>query len=143
MNSDLCKYFRNSNLSYIVLCGPKAEVQCKLLIRAKSVKIGNGWKKFCELHGLEERDLHFLRLTVKKQTRMWMCCLIYMNIIITTEIIHEQYYFNRLVICTFLYELLWTFIIYIYIYVCVCVCVCVYCVCVCLSIGKSNFWNLI
>ena len=40
-----------------MLYGPKAQVQCKLLIRAKSVKIGSGWKKFCHVHGLEERDI--------------------------------------------------------------------------------------
>ena len=65
-NSDLCKYFCNSNFSEIVLYGPKAQVQCKLLIRARSVKIGSGWKKFCELHGLEERDIILLEVDGEK-----------------------------------------------------------------------------
>jgi len=69
LNSDLCKYFRNSNFSEIVLCGPKAEVQCKLLIRAKSVKIGSGWKKFCQLHGLEERDIILLEVESEKANK--------------------------------------------------------------------------
>jgi len=55
LNSDLSKYFRNSRLSDIVLYGPKAQVPCKLLIKAKFVKIGSGWKRFCDLHGLEAR----------------------------------------------------------------------------------------
>jgi len=62
LNSDLCKYFRNSNFSEIVLYGPKAQVQCKLLIRARSVKIGSGWKNFCELHGLQEGDIILLEV---------------------------------------------------------------------------------
>jgi len=62
LNSDLCKYFRNSKFSEIVLYGPKAQVQCKLLIRVRSVKIGSGWKKFCELHGLQERDIILLEV---------------------------------------------------------------------------------
>jgi len=37
--------------------GPKAQVECKLLIRPRSVKIGSGWKRFREVHGLEEKDL--------------------------------------------------------------------------------------
>ena len=69
MNSDLCKYFRNSNFLDIVLCGPEVEVQCKLLIRAKSVKIGNGWKKFCELHGLEEKDIILLEVDGEKANK--------------------------------------------------------------------------
>ena len=40
-----------------MLYGPKAQFQCKLLIRAKSVKIGSGWKNFCDVHGLEARDI--------------------------------------------------------------------------------------
>ena len=57
LNSDLRKYFANSQLSDIVLYGPKARVECKFLIRARSVKIGNGWKRFREVHGLEAKDL--------------------------------------------------------------------------------------
>ena len=57
LNSDLFKYFHNSQLSYVVLYGPKAQVSYKLLIRAKSVKIGSGWKRFCDLHGLEAKNL--------------------------------------------------------------------------------------
>jgi len=40
-----------------MLYGPEAQGQCKLLIRVKSVKIGSGWKRFCDVHGLEERDI--------------------------------------------------------------------------------------
>jgi len=52
-----------------VLCGPKAEVQCKLLIKAKSVKIGSGWKKFCQLHGIEERDIILLEVDGEKANK--------------------------------------------------------------------------
>ena len=55
MNSDLAKYFRDSGLSTVVLSGPKGSVPCKLLIRDKSVKIGSGWKRFCYVHGLNEK----------------------------------------------------------------------------------------
>ena len=57
LNSNLRQYFANSQLSHIVLYGPKARVECKWLIRARSVKIGSGWKHFREVHGLEEKDL--------------------------------------------------------------------------------------
>jgi len=57
LNSDLRQYFANSQFSHIVLYGPKARVECKLLIRPRSVKIGSGWKRFREVHGLEEKDL--------------------------------------------------------------------------------------
>ena len=57
LNSDLRQYFANTQFSHIVLYGPKARVECKLLIRPRSVKIGSGWKRFREVHGLEERDL--------------------------------------------------------------------------------------
>jgi len=40
-----------------VLYGPKERVECKLLIRPRSVKIGSGWKHFHEVHGLKEKDL--------------------------------------------------------------------------------------
>jgi len=40
-----------------VLYGPKARVECKLLIRPRPVKIGSGWKRFREVHGLERKDL--------------------------------------------------------------------------------------
>ena len=57
LNSDLRKYFANSQLSDIVLYGPKARVECKLFIRARSVKIGSEWKRFHEVHGLDGKDL--------------------------------------------------------------------------------------
>jgi len=57
LNSDLRQYFANTQFSHIVLYGPKARVECKLLIRPRSVKIGSGWKRFREVHGLEEKDL--------------------------------------------------------------------------------------
>ena len=69
LNSDLCNYFRNSKLSDIVLYGPKAQVQCKLLIKAKSVKIDSGWKRFCEVHGLEEKYLIFLEVNGEKANK--------------------------------------------------------------------------
>jgi len=62
LNLDLRQYFANSQLSHIVLYDLKARVECKLLIRARSVKIGSGWKHFREVHGLEEKDLIFFEV---------------------------------------------------------------------------------
>ena len=45
-----------------MLYGPKAQVPCKLLIRAKSVKIGSGWKRFCDIHVLKAKDLILFEL---------------------------------------------------------------------------------
>jgi len=45
-----------------VLYGPKAQVQCKMLIRARFVKIGSGWKEFCDVHGLEVRDIVIVKV---------------------------------------------------------------------------------
>jgi len=52
-----------------VLYGPKAQVQCKLLIRAKSVKIDSGWKKFCDVHELEARDIVIFEVDIENRNQ--------------------------------------------------------------------------
>jgi len=59
-NSNLGKYFQNNELPTIVLHGPKGQIPCKLLIRAKFVKIGDGWKMFYDAHGLKEKKKYVL-----------------------------------------------------------------------------------
>ena len=37
------------------------------MIRAKFVKIGSGWKKFCDVHGLEVRDIVIFEVDVENR----------------------------------------------------------------------------
>ena len=56
MKKEFATYFEKSGLSYVVLHGPRGEVECKLIIRLRSVKIGSGWKDFCAFHQLSVED---------------------------------------------------------------------------------------
>ncbi|QCD77262.1 hypothetical protein DEO72_LG1g884 [Vigna unguiculata] len=76
LNSDLRQYFANTQFSHIVLYGPKARVECKLLIRPRSVKIGSGWKRFREVHGLEEKDLILFEVDSQQASNDVNCLLL-------------------------------------------------------------------
>lgn len=58
--TDFDYFLWNSGFSTLLLRGPPGSVtQCSLLIRRtprKSIKIGQGWKQFCSVNGLRERD---------------------------------------------------------------------------------------
>ena len=56
MKKEFATYFEKSGLSSVVLHGPKGEVECKLIIRPRYVKIGSGWKDFRALHQLFVED---------------------------------------------------------------------------------------
>jgi len=56
LKKEFATYFKNSGLRSIVLHRPRGEVECKLIIRRNSVKIGTGWKNFCNLHQLSADD---------------------------------------------------------------------------------------
>ena len=56
LKKEFATYFKISGLRSIVLHGPWGEVECKLIIRRNSVKIGIGWKSFCNLHQLSADD---------------------------------------------------------------------------------------
>jgi len=56
LKKEFASYFQNSGLSSVVLHGPRCQVECKLIIRCRSVKLGVGWKNFCALHELFAED---------------------------------------------------------------------------------------
>ena len=67
MKKEFASYFENSGLSSVVLHEPRDEVECKLIIRPRSVKIGSGWKDFCALHQLSAEDHPELFFEVKSE----------------------------------------------------------------------------
>ena len=56
LKKEFASYFKNSGLRSVVLHRPRGEVECKLIIRRNSVKIGTGWKKSCNLQQLSAED---------------------------------------------------------------------------------------
>jgi len=56
LKKEFATYFEKSGLSSVVLHRPRGEVECKLIIRPRFVKIGFGWKDFCALHQLSVED---------------------------------------------------------------------------------------
>ena len=56
LKKEFATYLKNSGLRSIVLHGPRGQVECKLIIRRNCVKIGTGWKSFCNLHQLSADD---------------------------------------------------------------------------------------
>ncbi|XP_027908851.1 uncharacterized protein LOC114168294 [Vigna unguiculata] len=67
LKKEFATYFQNSGLSSVVLHGPRGKVECKLIIRRRSVKIGSGWKDFCALHQLSVQDHPELFFEVESQ----------------------------------------------------------------------------
>jgi len=48
----ICELFSKQWTFICCFTQPRGEVECKLIIRRWSVKIGAGWKNFCALHEL-------------------------------------------------------------------------------------------
>ena len=67
LKKEFASYFQNSGLSSVVLHGPRGEVECKLIIRCRSVKLGAGWKNFCALHELSVEDHNELFFEVESE----------------------------------------------------------------------------
>jgi len=52
LKKEFASYFQNNGLSFVVLHGPRGEMECKLIIRRQYVKLGASRKNFSALHEL-------------------------------------------------------------------------------------------